>query len=370
MPALAGFADAKKAPDAGFAPAKRTPVPAVATPTSGPLAATEAERPGEEPTTGEEPTKRTLKDCLGALPSELMRHLAGYAGSPDVVVACGRDEQMRQTLRDGVDDAERARTFGCGLTVKEALATLEAKTGGHYELCTPVPLKLPDIPPTASREGLGRLLHSLTCPYNSGIASWPTERAYPWPLGLMKLLLACGADPNAQDPETMRKDTGFLQERLAPGIAEDRARRITFLTRLIIEVEMSRGETVELARLALDAGANANKCSPLYYAIAANCYRQPPEKMVARFEIASMLIERGANVQQAERWWKGINHSVNKKYNDPRLPDSEFSCFLWPQHWSEFGPDVVRAVERLHWQIRAKNVPDSHLLLGMDAMYF
>lgn len=54
------------------------------------------------------------------MPDVLLKQIVCYSGEPALVVSVGTNKGLRGLLRAGVDDAERARFGGIGLTVREA----------------------------------------------------------------------------------------------------------------------------------------------------------------------------------------------------------------------------------------------------------
>mmetsp|Transcript_21443 Transcript_21443/g.65892 ORF Transcript_21443/g.65892 Transcript_21443/m.65892 type:complete len:285 (+) Transcript_21443:425-1279(+) len=207
------------------------------------------------------------------LPPELLRRIATLLSSPDVVVAAGQSE-ARLALRIGVDLAERARPFarvnGARLTVREAETALLAQDS---------------VTRQASRDVAGQTL-CCVC-----FAKLPSPRFWdpkPDVYARVALLLAYGAIPDAG------ADAWFKMHDID-------------LTPIGVLAQHAIGEqTVSVVRSLLDAGADSNLFDPLAKCLFTNYHHGEggvgsPETTAARLAIATLLVERGADIARAQR---------------------------------------------------------------------
>ena len=261
-----------------------------------------------------------------------------------VAAASMRLGPPRQPPHGRLVDSTQARSFGDGLTVREAGSALQAWKDERRHLTISA---LCDL---STRQGLGLFLHGL-------VASGPL----PWDLECIKLLLACGADVNAQFAGLLSHGMTTLQKRLLVPFHRDVAtrRQSTFLTRIVCEVYKLRrlvdaDGVIDVVKMALDAGADLDLCGPLFYAIAANYHVEHDgfipahhnEFALIRFKIASLLVERGADVGRAERLYLSMN-DADALYELGQPDVMPFVELLSEPHVSRWPPGHQPVIARL-----------------------
>ena len=167
--------------------------------------------------------------ALLSLPTEMLCKIASHVVAPELVVAAGRDLSARTALRKGTDAAERSRFGGIGLTVREAEQALRTR---YRVCCAQVDLESresvreglsksfyvfyanqrdhPDAPATQSNERCvaSQFIRTIIAygadpavPHSAGTTPLHhvAARVPPDAIGLAKLLLAAGADMDAED---------------------------------------------------------------------------------------------------------------------------------------------------------------------------
>ena len=90
-------------------------------------------------------TRSQRAAMLLRLPTDVLFKIASHVVAPDLVVAAGKNLEVRTALRKGTDAAERSRFGGIGMTVREA----------EHELRTRY-RNIVDESSLASREAAGR----------------------------------------------------------------------------------------------------------------------------------------------------------------------------------------------------------------------
>ena len=165
-------------------------------------------------------THAPRRAALLSLPTEMLCKIASHVVAPDLVVAAGRDVSARTALRKGTDAAERSRFGGIGLTVREAEQALRTR---YRVCCAQVDLESRE----SVREGLSKSFYVFypdaqsnercvdsqfirtiiaygadpAVPHSAGTTPLHhvAARVPPDAIGLAKLLLAAGADMDAED---------------------------------------------------------------------------------------------------------------------------------------------------------------------------
>ena len=165
--------------------------------------------------------------ALLSLPADMLCKIASHVVAPDLVVAAGRDVSARTALRKGTDAAERSRFGGIGLTVREAEQVLRTRYRdwlGDVDLDSRESVRErldqpyivfdrykkdhPDAPATVERTGVAsQLIRTIIAygadpavPHSAGTTPLHhvAARVPPDAIGLAKLLLAAGADMDAE----------------------------------------------------------------------------------------------------------------------------------------------------------------------------
>ena len=221
--------------------------------------------------------------CLLRLPTDVLYKIASYTVAPGLVVAGGKNVEVRVALRKGVDAAERSRFGGIGMTVREAehvLRTRFAHRASEDDLAT------------RSAAGLA-LEDKMICraveddPEGAPEREeWLEDGEYSPPVfissGLLTALIAYGADPSMCDPRYGFTPLHNLASYPTPGLV------------------------IEQARLLLAAGADIDaRCSP--YNMAGRspftwcfCISRAEPITDAALELAAYLIRQGCDVVQAQ----------------------------------------------------------------------
>ena len=223
--------------------------------------------------------------CLLRLPTDVLNKIASYTVAPGLVVAGGKNVEVRVALRKGVDAAERSRFGGIGMTVREAAHVLRTRFAHRVS---------EDDLATRSAAGLA-LEDKMICRAVEDDPEGAPERREDWldngehsprvfiSSGLVTALIAYGAHPNMCDP----LGYGFtplhnLASYPTPGLV------------------------IEQARLLLAAGADIDaRCSP--YNMAGRspftwcfCISRAEPITDAALELAAYLIRQGCDVVQAQ----------------------------------------------------------------------
>jgi len=209
--------------------------------------------------------------------------IASYTVAPGLVVAGGKNVEVRVALRKGVDAAERSRFGGIGMTVREAAHVLRTRFAHRVS---------EDDLATRSAAGLA-LEDKMICraveddPEGAPEREeWLEDGEYSPPVfissGLLTALIAYGADPSMCDPRYGFTPLHNLASYPTPGLV------------------------IEQARLLLAAGADIDaRCSP--YNMAGRspftwcfCISRAEPITDAALELAAYLIRQGCDVVQAQ----------------------------------------------------------------------
>jgi len=210
--------------------------------------------------------------------------IASYTVAPGLVVAGGKNVEVRVALRKGVDAAERSRFGGIGMTVREAEQVLRTRFAHRVS---------EDDLATRSAAGLA-LEDKMICRAVEDDPEGAPERREDWldngedypPVfissGLVTALIAYGADPSMCDPRYGFTPLHNLASYPTPGLV------------------------IEQARLLLAAGADIDaRCSP--YNMAGRspftwcfCISRDEPITDAALELAAYLIRQGCDVVQAQ----------------------------------------------------------------------
>ncbi len=221
--------------------------------------------------------------CLLRLPTDVLYKIASYTVAPGLVVAGGKNVEVRVALRKGVDAAERSRFGGIGMTVREAEHVLRTRFAHRVS---------EDDLATRSAAGLA-LEDKMICraveddPEGAPEREeWLEDGEYSPPVfissGLLTALIAYGADPSMCDPRYGFTPLHNLASYPTPGLV------------------------IEQARLLLAAGADIDaRCSP--YNMAGRspftwcfCISRAEPITDAALELAAYLIRQGCDVVQAQ----------------------------------------------------------------------
>ena len=221
--------------------------------------------------------------CLLRLPTDVLYKIASYTVAPGLVVAGGKNVEVRVALRKGVDAAERSRFGGIGMTVREAEHVLRTRFAHRVS---------EDDLATRSAAGLA-LEDKMICraveddPEGAPEREeWLEDGEYSPPVfissGLLTALIAYGADPSMCDPRYGFTPLHNLASYPTPGLV------------------------IEQARLLLAAGADIDaRCSP--YNMAGRspftwcfCITRAEPITDAALELAAYLIRQGCDVVQAQ----------------------------------------------------------------------
>jgi len=240
------------------------------------------------------------------LPPDLIGHVAAVLGQSAIVVAWSTrgSENTRRALRLGVDQGERARFGGRGLTVRDAERLLRTRFGYDDEL--------------ASRLAAGTLLGKLayrtvywSAPpalqqhIESGMVEWPPDI-----FERMSLLLSYGATVD-RPVRAWYDENGSLELPLNA-------------------VAGSRGwpRALEMAEMLLAAGADPNARTPgdvnTYLDVtpltrtlsgSASGWEDLDATRLARFRLASLLIDRGAMARDTN---DDFDNWCPERHDEPR----------------------------------------------------
>jgi hypothetical protein len=232
--------------------------------------------------------------CLLRLPTDVLYKIASYTVAPGLVVAGGKNVEVRVALRKGVDAAERSRFGGIGMTVREAEQVLRTRFAHRVS---------EDDLATRSAAGLA-LEDKMICRAVEDDPEGAPERREDWldngedypPVfissGLVTALIAYGADPSMCDPRYGFTPLHNLASYPTPGLV------------------------IEQARLLLAAGADIDaRCSP--YNMAGRspftwcfCISRDEPITDAALELAAYLIRQGCDVVQAQEdyQWAHSHH--------------------------------------------------------------
>ena len=231
--------------------------------------------------------------CLLRLPTDVLYKIASYTVAPGLVVAGGKNVEVRVALRKGVDAAERSRFGGIGMTVREAEHVLRTRFAHRVS---------EDDLATRSAAGLA-LEDKMICraveddPEGAPEREeWLEDGEYSPPVfissGLLTALIAYGADPSMCDPRYGFTPLHNLASYPTPGLV------------------------IEQARLLLAAGADIDaRCSP--YNMAGRspftwcfCISRAEPITDAALELAAYLIRQGCDVvlAQADYQWAHSHH--------------------------------------------------------------
>ena len=231
--------------------------------------------------------------CLLRLPTDVLYKIASYTVAPGLVVAGGKNVEVRVALRKGVDAAERSRFGGIGMTVREAEHVLRTRFAHRVS---------EDDLATRSAAGLA-LEDKMICraveddPEGAPEREeWLEDGEYSPPVfissGLLTALIAYGADPSMCDPRYGFTPLHNLASYPTPGLV------------------------IEQARLLLAAGADIDaRCSP--YNMAGRspftwcfCISRAEPITDAALELAAYLIRQGCDVVQAQEdyQWAHSHH--------------------------------------------------------------
>lgn len=262
--------------------------------------------------------------ALMRLPTDVLHKIATHTVSPGLVVAAGKNVDVRTALRKGTDAAERSRFGGIGLTTKEAEQVLRTR------------YQLPDID-LASREAVTQAF----CRRNSMVSENEDH-------------------PDAPEDYRGMTGNGFITSRLIKTLlayGADASVRGSGYTPLHFLAAHIPSDAIELAQILLAAGADIDaECDPddgagtcaLTWCTTTDEFPLPE----AQHAFATFLIEQGCDVVKADAGFRHANDSYVQTFLDsleeylvehPSTPAFERLMILVTDSIEEAGPERRQA---------------------------